>query len=49
MRTLIKLCCTLLLAVVILSLAGCHTVAGMGEDIEAGGKAIENASHEAAP
>jgi predicted small secreted protein len=34
----------LFMMVAVMVLAGCHTVRGIGEDIKAGGQAIEKAS-----
>ncbi len=35
---------TLVIALLSLFIAGCNTMHGMGEDIEASGEAVENAS-----
>ena len=45
MKTLISM---LLLAVATLSLTACNTVAGVGQDLKAGGQAITNAADKAA-
>ena len=44
MSSIRKLIYVLCLAGVWLSLTGCHTVEGAGEDIQAGGRAIERAA-----
>lgn len=37
--------CVLMAFVFASSLSACHTVQGVGKDIEAGGKAIQKAAH----
>jgi len=37
----------LLLAVAVLSLSACNTIAGMGQDLKAGGQAMTNAAEKA--
>jgi len=37
----------LLIAAALLSLSACNTVAGMGQDLKAGGQAITNAADQA--
>ncbi len=39
-----KIALTVLVALCVTALAGCHTVKGVGQDIESGGKAIERSS-----
>ncbi len=41
MQILKKICLILALTILVFRLAGCNTLQGMGEDIEAGGKAIQ--------
>jgi len=44
MQIVKKICLVLLLTILVFRLAGCNTLQGMGEDIEAGGKAIQEAA-----
>ncbi|HQU47563.1 MAG TPA: entericidin A/B family lipoprotein [Casimicrobiaceae bacterium] len=37
------------LAVFVLALAGCNTMAGIGKDVKAGGQALENAAEKSKP
>jgi len=39
------LLCVVLLIAIVSSLAACNTVRGVGKDVEAGGKAIQRATH----
>lgn len=43
MRKIVLILSSLLL---IFTVAGCHTINGVGEDIQSGGKALSNASGE---
>ncbi|MBC9130102.1 entericidin A/B family lipoprotein [Frischella sp. Ac13] len=43
MRKIVLMLSSLL---IVLAVAGCHTVKGVGEDIQSGGKALSNASGE---
>jgi entericidin B len=40
-----RLVSALLTVMLVAVLSGCHTIHGMGQDIEQGGKAIEKAAH----
>jgi len=42
MKTLKKIFLILILSVLVFNLAGCRTIRGLGEDIEAGGRAIQD-------
>ena len=44
MKTLKKIFLILILSVLVFNLAGCSTIRGLGEDIEAGGRAIQDAA-----
>ena len=39
----------LALAALVLGVAGCNTIAGLGKDVKAGGQAIENAAEASKP
>ena len=41
MHILKKICLILALTILVFRLAGCNTLEGVGEDIESGGKAIQ--------
>jgi len=41
-----KIAATIVLLVFVLIMSSCHTIHGMGQDIEGGGKAIERSSGE---
>ena len=41
---LTKLAALALLAGIVLGLAGCNTIEGIGQDVQAGGRAIEKAA-----
>lgn len=44
MRVLKRICLLLVLTVLVFRLTGCNTVQGLGEDIEVGGKALQEAA-----
>ena len=44
MKTLKNIALVLVLTLLVFRLVGCNTVHGLGEDIESGGQAIQNAS-----
>jgi entericidin B len=48
-RTTMKAATAALLAVMMMFVAGCNTVAGAGKDVKAGGQAVENAAEKAKP
>lgn len=37
------------LVAIVLALAGCNTMAGIGKDVKAGGQALENAAEKSKP
>jgi len=39
-----KIAATVVLLVCVWTLSGCHTVKGIGEDVQSGGRAIERSS-----